>query len=130
MPAPLDGYNYTLDKNNEVIPVTKEREYWSIRDDPERRRVGDTKKDGYRISTMFVCFDFNVGEGDPLVFETKIFPEGSYDEKYLRRYHTWAEAEQGHEETVGGLEECLHVTARAIHEADEEETYERTDRGI
>lgn len=54
-----------------------------------------------RVSTVFLGLDHNhLNDGPALLFETMIFPEGSYAEMYQRRCSTWEEAEEMHKEAV------------------------------
>lgn len=50
--------------------------------------------DGVRVSTVFLGLDHQFGKGPPILFETMIF--GGEHHHYQRRYHTWAEAVNGH----------------------------------
>lgn len=55
-----------------------------------------------RISTVFLSMDHSlaglIGDGTPVLFETMVFG-GEYDE-YQERYHTYDEAEEGHNRIV------------------------------
>lgn len=92
----------------------------------EERVVAKTVIHDYEISTVFLGLDHNfLLKGPPIVFETMVFrlfgeirkyeitmPDGTtrvfeHDREsvedidgYTRRYATWEEAEQGHEEVV------------------------------
>jgi hypothetical protein len=53
------------------------------------------------ISTIFIGINHNfspLAAGDPILFETMVF--GGEHDTYTRRYHTWQEAVEGHNETV------------------------------
>ena len=64
------------------------------------RIVARDKKNGIRVSTVFLGIDHNCEEtGEPVLFETMIFG-GEHDE-YQDRYSTWEEAEAGHEKACG-----------------------------
>lgn len=67
------------------------------------RRVAEDVVEGWTISTVFLTLDHSFGHGPPLVFETMVFPEGSYSELYCDRYSTKAEALAGHKAVVEGL---------------------------
>ena len=69
-----------------VKPVYRSREYKRVAED----HVGDIY-----ISTVWLGFNHQYGEGPPLIFETMIFGSGDHDEWY-RRYSTEAEAKAGH----------------------------------
>ena len=53
---------------------------------------------GVMVSTVFLGLDHSFMGGRPVLFETMIF--GGPLDGYQKRYYTWAEAEQGHEEAV------------------------------
>jgi len=85
-------------KGKEPIPEPDSIEwnYWFSTAD---RRVADTLIGEVRISTVFLGLDYNFSMfGSPVLFETVIF--GGVDDGFQRRYCTWQEAEQGHQETV------------------------------
>lgn len=50
------------------------------------------------VSTVFLGLDHNWNDGKPILFETMIFG-GKHDQEQ-RRYCTYEEAEQGHEDIV------------------------------
>lgn len=54
------------------------------------------------ISTVFLGLDHQFGFGKPLLFETKVFG-GPLDGR-TRRYHTWDEAERGHQEVFAEVD--------------------------
>lgn len=54
----------------------------------------------YRVSTVFLRLDHRYGEGDPLLWETMIFPEDSYRDLFGYRYSTWEDAKRGHDVAV------------------------------
>lgn len=60
------------------------------------RTVAKTTFGDVTVSTVFLGIDHSFGDGPPLLFETMIFG-GEFDDD-LRRYETWSEAEQGHQE--------------------------------
>lgn len=49
------------------------------------------------VSTVFLCINHNFGLGEPLLFETMVFPNDSMIEEYVERYSTYDEAMKGHE---------------------------------
>lgn len=64
--------------------------------DHEKKVVGrnrDEERD-ITVSTVFLAFDHGWEPGKPVLFETMVF--GGEDDGYIRRYHTWEEAERGH----------------------------------
>jgi len=100
---------YILDKNHELIET--DLITWArFLEDIKNRRVaqdfiGDSRKTTAGeiakliiISTVFLGIDHNFGEGEPLLFETMIFG-GKRDEEQ-ERWHTWKEAEEGHQKIV------------------------------
>ena len=86
--------NYIL---KEKIPVAadNEKEFFSFMEKNKvisRDTIGESM-----ISTVFLGFDHGFG-GTPLLFETMIF--GGAHDGYQKRYTTYEEAEEGHEESV------------------------------
>lgn len=69
-------------------------------------KVALTELEGAAVSTVFLGIDHNfIGQdGDPLLFETLVF-YGDGGLGSLRRYFTWAEAAEGHEEIVTAARE-------------------------
>lgn len=69
--------------------------------------VGDDTISDQRISTVFLQLDHNWDpDGEPVLFESMIF-RGKHDQ-YQRRYHTYDEALEGHNNLVKALEEERH----------------------
>ncbi len=72
----------------------------------EERVIGETDKGMVKVLTIFLGLDHNYGQGDPLLFETRII-NGIHD-GYNDRYTTRGAAEAGHKEAVrlafGGAE--------------------------
>lgn len=98
--------HYILDGH---IPVPVSFEEWMVwveaADANGMRRVAETfTANGVRVSTVFLATDHNWialmdgREGDPILFETMIL--GGLQDGYGRRYHSWDEAERGHEFAV------------------------------
>lgn len=63
------------------------------------------------VSTVFIGFDHCFDGGEPLLFESMVFGEEHLSEFFkrpmmmrddleMRRYHTWDEAEKGHQQLV------------------------------
>jgi hypothetical protein len=65
---------------------------WSEAD----HKVAYTEFANKRVSTVFLRLNHAFDNGPPMVFETMVFPKGSYLEEYCKRYSTWGQAEQGH----------------------------------
>lgn len=98
---------YKLDENKNVVPGTME--------DVEEVLINHNKKivkqeviDNKFISTVFLGIDHGCPECSehienykPVVFETMINDEEK-DEwlSYQERYHTWKEAEEGHQRAI------------------------------
>ena len=63
------------------------------------RHVGDYKRRGVRVSTVFLGLDHRYyGKGKPILFETIVF--GGKLDGEQERYCTWKEAESGHREMI------------------------------
>lgn len=63
------------------------------------RRVALDRMGGVTVSTVFLGWDHQYGNGPPLIFETMIFG-GPDDNTYQERYSTWDEALVGHQRAV------------------------------
>lgn len=64
------------------------------------RVVKQTDLKGLKVSTVFLGLDHNLfEEGEPLLFETMIFPTEK-SEDYQTRCSTWEQAEKQHEEAL------------------------------
>jgi hypothetical protein len=76
------------------------------------KHIGDTTISDQRISTVFLHFDHGLNFGtdikpsDPVLFESMIF--GGEHNEYQRRYCTYDEALEGHNNLVKALEEERH----------------------
>lgn len=78
---------------------------WAYWMETANRHVAKTDIAHVYISTVFLGLDQGNGNGNPVLFETMIFG-GPLDGMQLR-YHTWEEAEIGHQETVERVHESL-----------------------
>ena len=82
-------------------------DYQSFDFDSNRSIAKTTLDDGTYISTVFLCFDHQFGDGPPLLFETMVFSEhGSWAEEDMDRYSTYEDAVEGHRRMVekhGGI---------------------------
>lgn len=71
---------------------------------PRRLELKEFKIFGFTIawvSTVFLGVDHSWDDADmPLLFETMVFPGGSYLESYCERYETSEEARRGHKIAV------------------------------
>lgn len=86
-------------KGKEVVEASLE-EWGKFLSKPEKIVKQETLPNGLRVSTVFLGMDYNCGEGEPLLFETMVFPPDSYSDKHCQRYSTYEEAEKGHQEMV------------------------------
>ena len=68
------------------------------------KRVAYTKVDDTTISTVWLGFDHQFGDGPPLIFETMVF-EGPLNAEQIR-YSTEAEAVAGHDQMVALVREA------------------------
>ena len=98
---------YILDKNKRPVvcdDLLKWGDWMFAEESWEKspRRVAQTQVGKYFVSTIFLGLDFGLGLSErPQLFETLIQgPKGSE----MRRYSTWAEAEEGHLLTCAALE--------------------------
>ena len=84
-------------KGKKVVP-----EYdlmkWGKWFETAERHVADTKIGKVRVSTVFLGLDHNWGMGKPILFEMMVF--GGKHDQYQERYHTWEEAERGHQKAL------------------------------
>lgn len=104
--------HYMVDADHNVIITfdLMEWAHWFEDQKPGLRRVGHDTIGDFKVSTVFLALDHAFGGGEPVLFETMVFgPDESaaIDENgesvsndYTVRYHTWAEAEAGHEKIV------------------------------
>jgi hypothetical protein len=90
---------------------------WALWFEKADRVVAQTRTgSGILISTVFIGINHRFGPGPPLLFETMAFDD--YDEINAvvgleqRHYSTWAEAEEGHHQTVDAYE--AWAKARAL----------------
>ena len=97
--------SYLLDENNVPYEVTLEDYAKGIT--PDIKRVAlDYVNDSIKISTVFLGWDHSfMEESTPILFETMVFG-GEYDE-FQRRYTTYNEALQGHNEAVEMVKQSL-----------------------
>ena len=71
-----------------------------IHSDRKQKILKQETLNGRLVSTVYLGINHNYGEGEPLIFETMIFPEGEWQEDYCERYATKAQALEGHERAV------------------------------
>jgi len=70
--------------------------------DPKYKVVKqDVLKNGLYVSTVWVGIDYSLVGGEPLIFETMVFPnKGDWLDLDMERYSTEKEALAGHREMV------------------------------
>lgn len=83
-------------KGHNPVPVNSMEEWGAFYNNIANRRVASTDIEGMRISTVFLGLDHNWSGGRPILFETMVFDQNNND-VYMERYHTWEEAEAGHQ---------------------------------
>jgi hypothetical protein len=97
------GGKYILDADLREVEC-KDLLKWARWMQSTERHVGQELIEPYWVSTVFLGLDHNYFGGQPLLYETMIFKYLNYDNlksiQLVERYHTWAEAEQGHAEAV------------------------------
>jgi hypothetical protein len=92
--------HYILDESNN--PVSVDLRTWAEWiGDPKNKIVEQNTVGSFWVSTVFLGLDHRFGgEGEPLLWETMIFPEATYEELYCQRYTSYKEAINGHELAV------------------------------
>lgn len=98
---------YHLNEDGTVTPFThsflSNLEAWlqeSKEEWEKDRHIGLDVIEGFRVSTVFLVLDHG-WNGEPVLFETMIFgPEDHRLNDYQERYHTHAEAVEGHQTAV------------------------------
>lgn len=110
---------YILDANHLALPCFNVHEWAEWFADISRRRVAVDGTDECRVSTVFLGLDHSWSdEGDPLLFETMVFLDGTGGQ--MARYSTWAEAVAGHERIVGMLAreklDAEHITIKILRD--------------
>lgn len=75
---------------------------WAVWFENFDRRVVYDEIGDIQISTVFLGLDHNYWGGRPILFETMIFSSGELGnlDQLQKRYCTWEEAEDGHQEIV------------------------------
>ena len=96
----MQDCNYILDGKTPVVCDDLDEFGRWFATDNDKRRVAETTIGDYWVSTVFLGFDHNWGDGAPVLFETMIFPSGIMGAEYQERYCTWDEAEAGHQRAV------------------------------
>lgn len=87
-------------KDKKVIPVKAVLEWGKMLETEDRIVKQETLKNKLRVSTVFLGLNHSFGNGEPLWFETMVFPEKEMGELDMDRYTTWEQAEKGHKAMV------------------------------
>lgn len=98
---------YKWDKEQDTIEACDTYEACELLQSPGYKRVASDTVNGKLLSTVFLGLDhrLNDSEGTPLVFETMLFPEGSWQDLYCERYSTPQQAREGHARLLAQLKE-------------------------
>lgn len=101
--------NYILDGKTPVREPDHQK--WAEWFGSNDRTVARTDVNTLLISTVFLAIDHSFGGGTPVLFETMVFDDyGEFerlDYSTTRRYHTWDEAVEGHNEVVADIEQWV-----------------------
>lgn len=90
---------YILDDQKNPVRCDSMEQWGDFIRVPDNKIVASSEFGDARVSTVFLGMDHSFGGGLPLLFETMIF--GGKHDGYQERYHTWAEAEAGHDVACG-----------------------------
>ena len=93
---------YNLDAEGQPVPCASIIELSFHEGD---WRIGSWRKDGVRVSTVFLGIDHQWGDGPPILWETMVFG-GELDQEQ-ERYHTREEAQDGHQAMIERVLETL-----------------------
>lgn len=79
---------------------------WARWFETAERQVARTElAEGISVSTVFLSLDHQWGHGPPILYETMVFGGPLHEEQ--EQYHTWQEAEEGHQEMVARVRLAL-----------------------
>jgi len=92
--AGVGGRSRHYDMNGK--PMTMMQWAQAFKDTAGRVLARTDLPDAYWVSTVWLGFDHNFGDGPPLIFESMVFKEDTHDEVACRRYATREEALAGH----------------------------------
>lgn len=97
MKTNIRWFNLNPDKTVSLLP---EGMYTDFTND---RKVANDTVGEAMVSTVFLGMDHDIlqEESSPILFETMIF--GGEHDDYMRRYHTYDEAQSGHHKIVKAL---------------------------
>lgn len=94
----MDRY-ILVDKKAVPCPDLYEWARWI--DKRSNKVVANDVVNRFRISTVFLGIDHGFDDGaTPVLFETMIFPEDSWEDLFCQRYTTYHEAEATHKRVV------------------------------
>ena len=114
---------YKLDENGEPVPCESTEDWGkSMR---AERHVAKDLVNGYLVSTIFLGLDHRYGEGPPLLYETMVFKDGSWNDLYSDRYSTRAEAVDGHKRGI----EFAKAQGQSDSQADSPESDNQNTKG-
>lgn len=87
------------DMDGQPMTIDEWREAWPNMD---ARRIGWDDINDVTVSTVWLGLNHNLGDGEPLIFETMMFGEHG---EYQWRWHTKQEALVGHQRIVAAVRE-------------------------
>jgi len=91
---------YIIDADHNITKTTLSATWARCKQDPKLCIVKTDDIGKHHVSTVFLGLNHrHWGEGPPILFETMVFPECDYCE----RYSTWKEAVAGHARVVDKL---------------------------
>ena len=105
---------YKLDENKKAIECSRQEWAEYLENNRVNKHVADEECLNHRISTIFLGLDHQFDDGPPLIFETMIFP----NEIYCERYTTWDEAVAGHAKAKEWLIKLLEVESYLLRRGD------------
>lgn len=83
--------------DKEGKPLKDINEWGKLRKDEDYFVIGRTQVGPFRVSTVWLGMEHGCEDGKPLIFETLVFPEC----EYMERYTTELKAKNGHARMVG-----------------------------
>lgn len=96
---------FILDEKNNIIPNKNIEEFRKWSDENKEKLQIETFIGDFRISTIFMGRNHdNFHEGEPLLWETMIFKNKEVFEDYQKRYSSFKEAMNGHNEAIDKIE--------------------------
>lgn len=116
---------YILDDNN--IPMQMEDDLaactWLFNNQHRKRVAATTLADGVWVSTVFLGIDHSWGTGPPVLFETMVFSNETFNgiDTYTNRYCTYTDAMVGHRRVVDKLRKRLVTLGKLLTEVPEDE---------